>query len=358
MIGKAQQGHTPGSGDPAPLPIAVRRHWLVSEVERRLRGRGGYAGGPIVAAVSGGPDSTALLLCLKVIAEREAASGQRDGANPVIAGHVHHHLRDQADDEAEWVRTLCKQLGIDFHIEHVYPGDHPGNVAANARTQRYKALQTIAKQVGARHIALGHHGDDQLETMLMALGRGAGLEGLAGMAWRRELENNIALIRPLLAVRKSDCEQLCALAGIEPRVDPGNRDRSTVRGRLRADVLPVVEELWPDAPRRINATAESVNAASHVLNQHLQHVFGDATSRTWPRDDLQNEPVPIIAAGLRRALNTALPHEEHDAITQKHLVPAAEIIASAAREPKQFDLPGGWCIHVTARQVNITPDKD
>jgi tRNA(Ile)-lysidine synthase len=110
-------------------------------------------------------------------------------------------------------------------------------------------MASVAAKIGARHVLVAHHADDQLETMLMAMCRGAGPRGMAGMRPSRAL-GELALIRPLLYVRKSDCLEMCRRAGIQWREDASNTDVSRRRARLRRDVMPVLEELWPGAARR------------------------------------------------------------------------------------------------------------
>lgn len=200
----------------------------------------------VVVGVSGGPDSVALLLAC--IALRRRSRRLSMPFVPVVV-HVHHHLREEADADAQWVANLCDRLGIECHVEHVHPGRSTGNTYARARTMRYGAMARVAEAVGATHVLVAHHSEDQLETMLMAMCRGAGPRGMAGMRMSRAL-GQLKLLRPFLHVRKRDCEEMCRKAGISWREDASNRDVSKRRARLRRDVLPVLEELWPGAAKR------------------------------------------------------------------------------------------------------------
>ena len=252
----------------ATLPLPVRRHRLVAEIDRRLRTRCALpAAATLLLGVSGGADSIALLLACIVLRDRSAngRAGRSSVSRPIVA-HVHHHLRDDADEDAEFVSELCSRFSVPFHLQHVRPGDCGGNIEANARAMRYDAMKQIARNVGAEHIAVGHHGEDQLETMLIALCRGAGLDGLSGMAWTRPLAEDVQLVRPMLGMRKSDCIDLCETASIRWREDPTNLDVDQTRARLRRDVLPVLEELWPDAPRRAGSTGDLLAVAGEALN--------------------------------------------------------------------------------------------
>lgn len=339
------------TGDDRPLlPIAARRHRFVAEVKRKLRTRCGVIeADPLVIAVSGGGDSVALLGACQVLSHRKSHD---HNIRSVVAVHVHHHLRDSADQDAEFVKDLCDRLGVKLVVKNVYPGNKPGSIAANARDMRYEALTQVARSVNASFIAAAHHGDDQLETILIALCRGAGIDGLSGMAWKRPLDDGISLVRPLLGLRKANCLAFCQMAELDWREDPTNIDPTQVRARLRRDVLPVLEELWPDAASRATSAADAMAIARDALDAQLQTTFGDATTQSWNRSDIAQLPLPIIAAGLRRA---AIANHPNIAATlgQTLLNQAAEAICSSDRAPKEYHWPGGVVLTVTSKQIQI-----
>jgi tRNA(Ile)-lysidine synthase len=306
--------------------------------------------GPIVIGVSGGADSVALLLAAVVLRDR--------GGPGVVAVHVHHHLRgDDADEDAAFVTRLGAEHGVELHVEHVEPGRLTGNVAANARTLRYAALATVARRVAAPVVAVAHHADDQLETILMALCRGAGLDGLSGMAWRTPLDGDLVLVRPMLDVASDACAGLCTAAGVAWRQDPSNDDPDATRTRLRRDVVPVLQTLWPDVSTRAAGTGEMLAAARDALAERLDDLFGPPARRHWPRTAFRDVSPAVVAAGLRRAALDAAP-EAADAIGQRVLRPAADLITGDDRRPKRFDWPGGLRLRITAREVVLdAPDE-
>ena len=342
------------------LPIAARRHPLIADIERELSHCGAIHPARrasddrarIILGVSGGADSIALLLACIVLRDRTRSGSKDTGGVLPIVGHVHHHLRESADEDAAYVSEVCQRFDVEFHCEHVHPGQLKGNVSANARMLRYEALANIARRVGAKHVAVAHHGEDQLETMLIALCRGAGLDGLTGMAWSRPLWSGISLIRPLLGSSRSECEDLCSKAGIPWQEDPSNVDPRRARARLRQTVLPALAELWPDVAKRITGSAEIMCAARLALDRELAQVFGEAADRSWTRDALRELPAPMIAAGLRRAALDAAPLSA-DELNQRHLSLAADSIRSAERKPRKFDWPRGLKLEVTARSVTL-----
>lgn len=334
------------------VPEAARRHPLVEETAKQFRLRCGMdQGGTLLVAVSGGADSLALLLACAAVRDHYPGKGASGRLRP-IAAHVHHHLRESANDELAHVAAICNRHDVPLHVEHVYPAREAGNLAASARRLRYEALARCAKQVGAAHVATAHHAEDQLETLLIALCRGAGPAGMAGMAWSRPLEEGVSLIRPLLGVRKAMCESLCEAAGITWCVDPTNARADLVRGRLRRDVLPVLESLWPDAPRRAAAAADTFALAASLVDSEVQRAFGGASLRSWPREQLAAQPLPVIAAGLRRAAMDAL-GGGGDVLGRRPIMPAAEAVADGDRSPRRFELARGLSVVVTAREVRL-----
>ncbi len=362
-----QQQQKQAAAAPAELPIAARRHPLVGEIARQLVRCGLPLDDPaaagkevkLVIGCSGGPDSLALLLGSVAVARQKR---RRGCALTILAAHVNHHLRPSADEDAAWTREVCQRFGIELSVEDVYPGELEGNVAANARLMRYEALLKIAKRVDARFVAVGHHGHDQLETLLMAIGRGAGLDGLTGMPWVRPLWQQVMLIRPLLGVSKDDCLDFCNRAGLAWREDPTNVDAQRLRARLRRDVVPVFEELWPDVARRVTATAEVLEAAREAFERELDQTLGPPSNCEWDRITLAAMPVAKIAAGLRRAALVAAPGIA-DALNQRHLLIAAEAIRASDRKPHYYHWPGGLELKITARRVTLyrpamTPDAD
>lgn len=335
---------------------------MVAELARQLRRCGVLTNGVqgphlqqcVLLGVSGGPDSVALLMGMLAIAQRRStvrAQGLR-----LVAAHVHHHLRPSADEDARLVNEICGRFGVEVHTEHVRPGELDGNLSANARLMRYEALLKIARRVGACHVAVAHHGEDQLETILMALGRGAGIDGLSGMPWVRPLWDGVMLIRPLLGVRKADCEELCRRAKIEWHDDSGNLDPRRTRGRLRREVIPVLEALWPDLPRRISCTAEVLEAAREALELRIEQLFGSNSKRRWDRVELARQPLPILCAGLRRAALEADARIADD-LNQRHLLQAAEAIRSSDRRPHVYHWPGRLELKVTAKLVSLSKSR-
>jgi tRNA(Ile)-lysidine synthase len=175
-------------------------------------------------AVSGGPDSFALLLL---------AAATRSGR--IEAATVDHALRSESREEAEMVATVCHRLGVPHQVLAIeWPLKPESAIQERAREERYRLLAGWAKDRNLDAIATGHHLDDQAETLVMRLARGAGVRGLAGMRTAAVVPGSeIPLLRPLLGWRHLELEQICAAAGLEPAADPSNEDEAFERVRVR-----------------------------------------------------------------------------------------------------------------------------
>lgn len=187
--------------------------------------------GPLGLAVSGGPDSLALLLL--------AHAALPDA---IAVCSIDHGLRPEAAGEVALVERIAGERGIPFTQLAVTLA--PGNLQAQARAARYAALAKWAKDKGLGAVATAHHADDQAETLLMRLNRGSGLSGLAGVRARSTIaESEIMLLRPLLSWRKAELAAVVTAAGITPVADPSNTNPAFDRARLRAQLA---EADWLD----------------------------------------------------------------------------------------------------------------
>ncbi|NLS68100.1 tRNA lysidine(34) synthetase TilS [Bradyrhizobium brasilense] len=226
----------------------------------------GLAGAPaLLLAVSGGPDSVALMW-LAARWRRALAQGPR-----LVAVTVDHGLRPEAAREARDVKRLARSLELPHHTLR-WTEPKPGTgVPAAARAARYRLLAQAARKHGATHILTAHTREDQAETLLMRMLRGSGVAGLSAMA--RETERDgVLLTRPLLDISKAQLIATLKKARIGFADDPTNRDRSYTRPRLRA-LMPMLAEEGGDARNlaRLAARIARANAALEVLVDGAEH---------------------------------------------------------------------------------------
>ena len=261
---------------------------LTGRFSADLAALGSIEGG-VGIAVSGGPDSLALLLLA------EAALGAT-----FRVATVDHRLRPEAAAEAEAVAAICARHGIAHDTITVEWGEPPtANLQARARDARYALLGEWALAHGLGAILTAHHADDQAETLLMRLARGSGVAGLAGTRARALLVardgRQVWRLRPLLGWRRDDLRAIVAAAGIDPVDDPGNRDARFDRSRLRA-LLAGSE--WGD-PLRLAASAAHLADAEEAL----QFVVAKLAAERISTD---GEGMTIDASGLPRELQRRL----------------------------------------------------
>jgi tRNA(Ile)-lysidine synthase len=236
------------------------------------------AGEPFGVAVSGGPDSLALLLLA------QAAFPGR-----IEAVTVDHRLRPESTFEALHVEDICARIGCAHSILAISVPDGPGGLQAEARAARYAALASWAAARAITHLATAHHADDQAETMLMRLQRGSGVAGLAGIRPLR-LEGGLRLVRPLLGWTKAELVHIVASAGVEAVDDPSNHDPRFDRAAMR--------RFLRDNPRfeplRLARTAAAAREANEALD--------------WAADQLAEDRI-TAQGGEWRVDPAALPRE-------------------------------------------------
>jgi len=254
----------------------------------------------VLVAVSGGPDSLALLLLT------HASLGER-----CVAATVDHGLRPEAAEEAAWVADLCAARGIDHAVLRGPLPErtgHTANLSARARALRYELLQAHADAVGATQIATAHHADDQVETLIMRLNRGAGVGGLAGV---RATSGRV--IRPLLGWRRAELAAVVTAAGIVAVEDPSNVSDRFDRARLRKHLAAID---WID-PSRVAASAAALADAEEAIGWMVRQLGTDRIAAEG--DSLLLDPSDLPFELVRRLVELCV----------RQIDPTAEIRGSA-----------------------------
>lgn len=259
-------------------------------VRRRLAARGRPR--RVVVACSGGPDSVALLGLLHCLHRSEQVN--------LVVAHVDHGLRRESPTEAEHVRALSAGLGLECRVTRLDLSPGSG-IPARARAARRAALQAIARAEEASLIALGHTATDQAETVLMHLGRGAGLEGLSGMA-PEEIgpEGPAVWWRPILELTREETGAVAQRLGLSTVSDPTNENVRAPRIAVRSLILPVLRAFHPRAEVAIAAASDRVREA-HEAVQWLarREIVTRRLPEGWSLRGLPELPRIVRTAWLR-----------------------------------------------------------
>jgi tRNA(Ile)-lysidine synthase len=225
----------------------------------------------VIVGVSGGADSLCLLDILCVL-----------GFTPIVA-HLDHKLRPNSGEDAEYVGHIAQEMGLEF----IKGEQDPRPLVAEGRSLeeasrviRYRFFVRIANNIGLNSVAVGHTSDDQVETVMMHLLRGAGSIGLRGMLPMTSMrmwndmgqENGISLVRPLLTVSREQTERYCQDNGYQFRVDPTNDDNSFIRNRIRNELLPLLEDYNPGIRQALIRTSKIMSRIADLTNTLLEDV--------------------------------------------------------------------------------------
>ncbi|RKR89599.1 tRNA(Ile)-lysidine synthase [Micromonospora pisi] len=255
--------------------------------------------GPVLVACSGGADSLALAAATAFVAPRLGLA-----AGLVTVDHgLQPGSADRARDVARWA---ADQAFSPVEVATVTVRGRPGGPEAAAREARYQALVDTARRYDASAVLLGHTRDDQAETVLLALARGAGPHGLAGMPARRELAG-VTLLRPLLDVDREQTRKACAVLGLSPWEDPHNTDPGYARARVRSDLLPaLIATLGPGVVANLARTARMIAEDTEVLDDLAATALRAA--RVGPAADPAAGPAadPAAAGAVRTGAGLAV----------------------------------------------------
>ncbi len=355
---------------------------------------------PVLIGVSGGPDSLFLLyIC-------------HDFQLPILLAHFNHHLRPEAGEEALRVRYMAQQLGVEAIFGEADVSELAGSehlsLEEAARNARYRFLFSQAETKGVQAVAVAHTADDQIETVLMHLLRGAGVSGLRGMPYY-SLPNpwsaTIPLVRPLLGTWRTEIDADLQARGLEPIQDASNQDKQFYRNRIRLELVPLLKQLKPDAPQSILRMTRVLQSEDEVLDDLVDSAWEACKVQAAPgyvsfgREGFLHQPlalqrrlirrmISILRTGLRdidfetveRAIETI---KQPPATGQANLaagltlffegsqvylaeaetalpasdwpqLPEGEIYEISA--PSQKEFPGGWVLK--AEIVDLNPDLE
>jgi len=303
----------------------------------------------VVVGVSGGADSTALLLALDELRNARKLSVK------ICVAHLDHKLRETSGKDAHWVSDLAKKLGYECVIGRSKVAElaraNTDNLEQAAREARYAFLERTAKRKSANYVLTAHTMDDQAETVLMRLMRGSAASGLGGMDAVRALgaSTAIKLVRPLLWARRSDTEDYCRIKKVKPLVDEMNSDSAFARVKVRQQLLPLMQSFNNKIVEAISRTAAQLREDSNALLTDSDELLQRA-SVTRP-DDVDETGTPALNVKVlaseppalrRRALRQWILKARGSArrLEMVHLV-AVEKLLERGAGGRMVELPNG-----------------
>ena len=326
-------GSNPPSATNSSQPLTA----LAARFEASLVRLSVTDGAPLILAVSGGPDSMALMHLAVVAAPTH-------GWRPIVA-HLDHGLRGNSGEDATFVTAAATQLGLEATVKKTDVGalaaERRDGIEEAGRVARYAFLEEVAGAAGPDAVVLtAHTADDQAETVLLHLARGAGLAGLSGIAERRG-----RIIRPLLRERRADLRAALESAGVESRLDPSNQDSRFSRNRARTGLLPAFENLHGQAIEAVSRMALQAAGDDQLLDALALTVLAARRSAdgwiTWR----PSPPAAVAARVIRAAAGAPVP----SAARTEALVAAAE----DGRGGRVIELGGGRSARLRGGRVRI-----
>jgi tRNA(Ile)-lysidine synthase len=321
---------------------------LIVAVDRALRVAGTpVRGDTLVAAVSGGADSVALLDAL--------ASLRRRRGFRVVAAHLDHGLRPGSSDDAAFCAALCERLAVPLvrgtADVRARAGRERGGLEQAARRERYLFLRRVREEESAVAIALAHTLDDQAETLLLRLLRGSGATGLSGMRTR-----SADLLRPLLEVSRREVLEHLRERGLSWREDPSNADPAHRRNRVRHELLPYLEARFNPRARAVLARTAGLLAdeAAHLRAEAEALLARDSrvegSSIVLPRATLAEAPKALARAAVRQALARTGGLAQ---VGAGHVDRVLELARAKATPGCRVPLPGGREARLTREGIRL-----
>lgn len=321
---------------------------LLAALRQLSKSDGGPASGEgILVALSGGADSVVLLDLLMRLREERRLH--------LRAAHIDHGLRPESDADAAFCETLCERRGIPFESTRIrVEGRGRGGIEAEGRRERYRYLDELRERHGLDVVATGHHRDDQLETLLLWMFRGAGLTGLRGIDPRAQRR-----LRPLRGFGRQELRDYAAWRQLEWREDRSNESPRFLRNRIRHELLPQLEAIFGagagdrlvDSARRASGELDALDAVGQTL---LAELLQPVEPGLWslPREEFLALPQALQWQLLRKLLRRIQPAQFRQHWNESAYRRVLEFMRTG-QAGKRSPLPGGGWLHLSRQEIGF-----
>lgn len=337
---------------PLTLPPKQYMNAFVNRVSSEIQ-IAGASGKVLIVGVSGGPDSVALITSLTSLKESLNLK--------LYVAHVDHSLRTNSKIDKAFVSELAKQLQLPYSTKRVnvisFASRHRLSIEQAARELRYKFFADLVREKNAGAIVLGHTKDDQAETILLHIVRGAGLRGLAGMTLSSYMDQSdrcIEIIRPLLSIERSETQAFCKFIRVLPRYDETNTNQTNPRNYVRLGLLPELTKLNPRAKSAILRLGEIAARDLDYIDSNVNQIWNQVVSSTPEfikinRLELLKHHPSMQFHLLRRAYNYFL--EKGKSLEARHL--DSMVNAMTKGTPKFMELPNKIYFHLNGEVASM-----
>ena len=228
-------------------------------------------GSKLVLAVSGGPDSMAMLDILNSIKNDEKSNLNFE----IVVAHINHQIREDANEDEEYVKKYCDQNKIEFYVKSIdvqkIANTNKIGIEEAGRTVRYKFFEEVLEETKSDHIAIAHNKNDKIETIIMNILRGSGTVGLKGIEVKRG-----KYIRPLINCERYEIENYCEEHNLNPRIDSTNFDNKYTRNKIRNVVIPYIQkEFNPNIIRSLERLSEVVTEENNYIEKEVRKSYAN-----------------------------------------------------------------------------------
>ena len=257
-------------------------------------------GDSIVVGVSGGPDSICLLHVLNDL--------KNELNLKIYVAHINHMIRKEADEETEYVKSFCKNIGVECFVKRIdvikISKELKIGTEEAGRKIRYDFFEEVLKNTNSNKIATAHNNNDKVETIIMNILRGSGIAGLKGLDPIRENK----FIKPLIEISREEIEAYCEENKLEPRIDKSNNENIYTRNKVRNSVIPYIEkEFNPNIIKTINRLSEVATEENEYLDKITIQAFNEINVRAISEGNIEkNKETETITLDLKKFNNLEL----------------------------------------------------